>query len=138
MFFDNQKDINIIINNNNNNKLVNPSIALKRGNIFNNEYKNYKNIEPKTIESINEKDNILLKIYELDFAITDLALYLDLNKDNNEIYKIYQDYVEKYKEYKKLYEQNNNILYQNNIKNTNYAWTNNPWPKENIGGIKYV
>jgi hypothetical protein len=43
MFFDNQNDTDIIINTiiNNTNNLVNPTLGLQRGNMFNNEYKTY-------------------------------------------------------------------------------------------------
>ena len=140
MFFDNQNDINEIINtiSYNNSNLLNPSIGLQKGNMFNKEYKAYKNIEPQKIESTNEESKLLLKIYELDFAIIDIALYLDLHKNDIQTYKIFKDYVNEYNEYKEKYEKKYNILCQDNIINDKYSWTNNPWPKDNDGGIKYV
>ena len=139
MFFDNQNDNDIIINTiiNNSNNLVNPTLGLQRGNIFNNEYKAYKNIKPKELNGLTEKDNLLLKISELDFAIIDLGLYLDLNKDDEVMYNTFKSYVEKYKEYKKIYEEKYNILCQDNITNDSYVWPNKPWPVE-MRGIKYV
>lgn len=140
MFFDNQNDLNEVIStlSNNDSNLINPSIGLQKGNMFNKEYKPYKNIEPKKIESTNDESNLLLKIYELDFAIIDTALYLDLHKNDIQTYITFQDYVNKYNKYKEKYEQEYNILYQDNIINDKYSWTNDPWPKDNNGGIKYV
>ena len=140
MFFDNQNELNIILNNNINddNTTINPKEGLIKGNMFNNEYKSYKNIQPKDIEATNEKSDLCLKIYELDFAITDLALYLDLHKNDNDTYNIFKNYVKKYKEYKEKYENNYDIICQDSIIKNTYSWTNNPWPKDNDGGIKYV
>ena len=62
MFFDNQNDLNIIINNisNDNNTLTNVKEGLIRGNMFNKEYIPYKNISPKLIETLNEESKLLL------------------------------------------------------------------------------
>ena len=137
MFFDNQNDLNIIINNisNDNNNLSNIKEGLIKGNMFNKEYMPYKNIEPKLIETLNEESKLLLNIYELDFALIDLSLYLDLHKDNEDIYKIFKMYQNKYNDYKKLYEDKYYILCQDsNLKDT-YTWVDN---SITTGGIKYV
>lgn len=139
MFFDSLNDSNIIISSiaNDTNLLTNPKLGLIRGNMFNNEYKTYKKIEPKELNATNEQEQLLLKIYELCFAITDLGLYLDLHKENKDIYSIYKSYVQKYKEYLKIYEDKYNILFQDSTLKDNYTWPNKPWPFE-MGGIKYV
>ena len=137
MFFDNQNDLNIIINNisNDNNTISNVKEGLIKGNMFNKEYKPYKNIEPKLIEALNEENKLLLNIYELDFALIDLSLYLDLHKDDEDIYKIFKMYLNKYNDYKKLYEEKYYILCQDsNLKDT-YTWVDN---SITTGGIKYV
>jgi spore coat protein JB len=139
MFFDSLNDSNIIISSiaNDTNLLTNPKLGLIRGNMFNNEYKTYKKIEPKELNATNEQEQLLLKIYELCFAITDLGLYLDLHKENKDIYSIYKSYVQKYNEYLKIYEDKYNILFQDSTLKDNYTWPNKPWPFE-MGGIKYV
>ena len=140
MFFDNQNDLNIILKDkiNSDNIITNPKEGLIKGNMFNNEYKSYKNIKPKQIESTNDKDKLLLKIYELNFAIIDLGLYLDLNKEDQNVYNTFKSFIEKFNEYKKEYEEKYNILCQDNIIKDTYSWTNDPWPFNNKGGIKYV
>ena len=139
MFFDSLNDSNIIISSiaNDTNLLTNPKLGLIRGNMFNNEYKTYKKIEPKELNATNEQEQLLLKIYELCFAITDLGLYLDLHKENKDIYSIYKSYVQKYNKYLKIYEDKYNILFQDSTLKDNYTWPNKPWPFE-MGGIKYV
>ena len=137
MFFDNEMDTNIIINqlSNDNNNLTNPMTGLIKGNMFNQEYKSYKNIEPKKLEATTEEMKLLLKLYELDFAIIDLGLYLDLHKDDNDVYKIFKLYTNKFNDYKNLYEQKFNILCQDNTIKDNYSWTTS---SINTGGIKDV
>ena len=137
MFFDNQNDLNIIINDisNDNNILSNVKEGLIKGNMFNKEYIPYKMIEPKLIEATNEESKLLLNIYELDFALIDLGLYLDLHKEDEDIYKIFKMYKNKYNDYKKLYEDKYYILCQDsNLKDT-YTWVDN---SITTGGIKYV
>ena len=137
MFFDNQNDLNIIINDisNDNNTLTNVKEGLIKGNMFNKEYIPYKNISPKSLEALNEETKLLLDIYELDFALIDLSLYLDLHKDDEDIYKIFKMYKNKYNDYKKLYEDKYYILCQDsNLKDT-YTWVDN---SITTGGIKYV
>ena len=137
MFFDNQNDLNIIINDisNDNNILSNVKEGLIKGNMFNKEYIPYKMIEPKLIEATNEESKLLLNIYELDFALIDLGLYLDLHKEDEDIYKIFKMYKNKYNDYKKLYEEKYYILCQDsNLKDT-YTWVDN---SITTGGIKYV
>lgn len=144
MLFDNEMDINMLntimgINNGfNNSKLSNDKIGLQRGNMFNDEYKSYKGLNPKNIVVNTEKDELCLKLFETNFAIIDLNLYLDLHPNNNEMYELYRNYVKKYEEYKNIYEQKYGPLDFTDIKNNNYEWIKNPWPWDKDGGIKYV
>ena len=144
MLFDNEMDINMLntimgINNGfNNSKLSSDKIGLQRGNMFNDEYKPYKGLNPKNIVANTEKDELCLKLFETNFAIIDLNLYLDLHPNNNEMYELYRNYVKKYEEYKNIYEQKYGPLDFTDIKNNNYEWIKNPWPWDKDGGIKYV
>lgn len=145
MLFDTQSELDMFINNfskksidNNQSKLTNKEIGLQRGNMFNQEYLPYKNYVPDKIEALNEKDDLLLKLFETDFAITDIALYLDLHSDDNKMYEIYKNYVESYEKYKKIYEEKYGPLLQNCTDYSNYQWIKNPWPWDKMGGIKYV
>ena len=63
------------------------------GNMFKNEYKDYKNYKMITPKAKNEQESYLFKIMELEFAINDLGLYLDLH-DDDIIYGKFKIYVE--------------------------------------------
>ena len=143
MLFDNELDINMLntimgLNKDTNSKLSNDKVGLQRGNMFNNEYKPYKNLNPKSIIASTEKDELCLKLFECNFAIIDLNLYLDLHPENKDLYELYKDYVKKYEEYKNNYEQKYGSLDITDIKTNYYNWIKNPWPWDKNGGIKYV
>lgn len=154
MLFDNNMDMNMImnlsnmnlnsineiekINDLNNSKLTNDKTGLQRGNMFNNEYKPYKNYNPSSIDAKTEKDDLLLKLYETNFAIIDLNLYLDLHPNDFDMYQIYKEYINKFDSFKKMYEKNYGPLENTCIENNNYDWIKNPWPWDKDGGTKYV
>ena len=123
MLFD--YDMIIDISNLDNHNLVDNKLGLQRGNMFENEYKTYKNYTPKALNINNE---LLLKLYETNFAIIDLNLYLDLHPNDNKLYDIYKNYVETFEKYKNLYEQNYGPLEITCINSNTYNWIDNPWP----------
>ena len=50
-------------------------------------YDSYKNYKAINLSSNSSKGNILLKIYQYDFALNDLSLYLDLHPEDKDVYK---------------------------------------------------
>ena len=116
-------------------KLYDLKTALSKGNIFKNEYVQYKNYNPTSLKANTKKDDLLLKIYEVDFAINDLGLYLDLHPEDNNIYEKYIEYVTKYNEYKQIYEDNFGPLEKACNIYSEYVWLNNPWPWDEGGSI---
>ena len=133
--YDMLMDLSNIDNDINDVSLVNEKEGLKRGNLFKNEYKPYKNYDPS---NINIKNDLLLNLYEVNFAIIDLNLYLDLNPNDNKMYEIYKKYVEKFDFLKTKYEQSYGPLEITCINSDTYNWIDNPWPWDNNGGNKYV
>ena len=125
MLFDYDMLMNLSNINNNNNSLVDEQTGLLRGNMFENEYKPYKNYNPS---KLNIKNEILEKLCEANFAIIDLNLYLDLNPNDERIYNIYKNYVDNFEKIKKLYEQNYGPLEITCVESDSYNWINNPWP----------
>jgi len=97
IFFDSKNEI----------KLFDSTEGFLYGNMFKNEYDAYKNYKPLIITANDEKSKLLLEIYELDFAMNDLSLYLDLHPDNDEVYKLFKGYADKLnmlvKKYEELY-----------------------------------
>ena len=65
------------------------------GNMFKNEYDPYKNYRVAQLESSTEVGKLLLKIYQYDFALNDLSLYLDLNPSDEEALMLFKDYNQK-------------------------------------------
>lgn len=137
MLFDYDMLMNLSnLNSTNSTSLVNKKEGLIRGNMFENEYKPYKNFNPTNIKEVNDKDKLLLELFENNFAIIDLNLYLDLNPNDERIYKIYKEYVSNYEKIKKLYEENFGPLEITCVDSQGYKWIDNPWPWD--GGIKDV
>lgn len=137
MLFDNDMFMFLTQNNiDTNNNLVNKNIGLLRGNMFEDEYKPYKNYNPVSLS--DNKDNLLLNLYETNFAIIDLNLYLDLYPNNNEMYEIYKKYVKEFDNLKKLYEEKYGPLENSCVDFDSYKWIDNPWPWDNYGGANNV
>ena len=133
MLFDENIDINMLLNINNTN-LEDANTGLKKGNMFKEEYVPYKNYETKSLVANNPKDEIKLKLYETYFAIIDLNLYLDLNEDK-EVFETYKNYINSFNKYKIEYEDIYGPL-EITCLTKQYDWN-----KSNIlndGGIKYV
>ena len=137
MLFESQFNDELYTNNNIDITLTNAKDALNKGNIFVSEYIPYKNYNYINITPENNQEELLLKIYENEFALIDLGLYLDLHPNDNNIYKVYKEYVNNYEKYKQKYEDNYQGLDKYFIKSNEYSWVNNPWPWDN-GGNKYV
>ena len=113
-----------------------PKMGLSLGNMYKDEYKPYKNMTPKKLMATNEQEKMLLKIQELDFAINDLSLKLDVEPNNYELYELFKNYALELKKLCEEYAKHYQPLEL--IKDTNggYSWYKNPWPWD--GGKKYV
>ena len=144
MLFDDGFDVNLYmknineINNYDNNKLYSSNEGLSKGNMFKDEYKPYKNYTPSKLDAMSEKGKILLKLYETDFALNDISLYLDLHPEDNYMYEKFQNYVSEYEKYKKMYEDKFGPLDKTCDNFSEYVWINNPWPWDKEGSIKDV
>lgn len=112
--------------------LYNPSEGFCLGNMFKDEYRGFKNYKPNKINAQSEKDILLLRIYELDFAITDLNLYLDLHCDDNNAYKNFRQYVNEYNKLMEKYEIVYGPLELNQSEYQTYEWSKGPWPFEGV------
>lgn len=79
----------------------------------------------------------LCELMALDFAVTELGLYLDTHKDDQEAFALYQKYVSLYQEGKAKYEKLYGPLMQTSAaQNSSYNWLENPWPWDYVGGAK--
>ena len=129
MFFD---DIIFNIKDNDNNVLFDHEDGFMYGNMFRNEYDSYRNYRVAKLDSNTEIGKLLLKIYQYDFALNDLSLYLDLHPEDMDVYKVFKKYTEELREYVDLYEKKNGPMELDESNYNNYLWYEGPWPF--IGG----
>ena len=129
---------NININNyrNKENKLNSLSDGFNKGNMFADLYKPYKNYNYKVVVE-NKKDYLLLQIQQLSFAVKDLNLYLDVNSDDKDMIRMFNDFngllKQKILEYEKEY---GPLTANSKDYSGSFTWVNNPWPWENKGDDK--
>lgn len=93
---------------------------------------NFTNIQPEedTCEEKQEtKEEMLNKIRSLDFAVVELAEYLDTHNDDKKALNLYKEYAKKLKELKDKYQMVYgplSIYYPCN----KWRWIEEPWPWE--------
>lgn len=113
-------------------EILSPKEGLILGNMFSDEYEPYKNYRPSEIKINSEKERELLKIRELSFAVNDLNLKLDLEPNNDKLYKLFKMYASELEmcisKYNKKY---NPLEVCDDIKD-NYTWYKGPWPWEGM------
>lgn len=108
-----------------------------RGNMFDNEYIPYKDYRIKEYHPNNEKDKKMFEIMMYSFALNDMAIYLDVNPSDMDIYKKYQEYANDLKNLESSFEKEYGPLTNCASNYPKYKWIESPWPwdKENV---KYV
>ena len=121
-----------------NSKFISPKDGLMRGNLIADEYEPYKNYTFFRLIPKTEREVLLFKVYEYDFAINDLNLYLDLNPNDSEALSLFKKYVNEFKKAKEKYESVYGPLTLTSADFDTYKWSSNPWPWENDGGSAYV
>lgn len=75
----------------------------------------------------------LTELMALDFAIQELALYLDTHKDDQEALDMLQTYLQLAKEGRQKYEKRYGPLTINQVSSKSYNWSSNPWPWDGEG-----
>lgn len=125
MFFD---DIIFNVKGEKSTMLFDANDGLMYGNMFKNEYVPYKNYNVAKLESHNEKGQLILKIYEYNFALNDLSLYLDLNPDDKNVYSLFKKYTEEQRACVELYEKKYGPLELDDSDYSSYMWYKEPWP----------
>lgn len=112
--------------------IYDPYNGFIRGNLFPDLYNTYKISNPYNIEPMNDQAKLLTEIDSLCFALIDLNLYLDVNRDDKDIIKLYNQYLNKKNNLLDIYQKKYGPITLNmeNINNT-WDWINSPWPWEN-------
>lgn len=109
--------------------LYSPEEALRRGNLFRNQYRPYKNYTPAELKVSNERERSLLEIQKLAFAIDDLNLYLDLNPTDREAYRLFSKYTKECDAKKEEYKRKFGPVLLDQLTDE-YEWSMGVWPWE--------
>lgn len=114
----------------NNSDILSAKEGLILGNLYANEYDQYKNYKPRQLKADSAQESDLLKIRELTFAIIDLNLKLDVEPNNTELFQLFKLYNEELNNRIKDYSNKYNPLELCYDLGNNYDWYKNPWPWE--------
>lgn len=114
------------------NDVYDASLGFLMGNMFKDEYIGYKNYKVSRLMPTNEKGALLLEIYALDFAITDLSLYLDVHPDDTTLYNQFRQYSQQLGQRMMEYEKNYGPLELNDTNYDSYLWYKGKWPFEGV------
>ena len=119
-------------------KILDSKEGFLRGNMFESLYEPYKDMTYIAINPTNKKEELLYKIMEIDFAINDLNLYLDLYPEDEKIYKKFKMYTEECMKLKDEYSKVYGPLVLEQTDYDKYKWLDNTWPWDMDGGSMYV
>ena len=119
----------------NQNNLYNKTEGFEKGNMFKNEYSPYKNYTIKRFIPKNRKEELELTIFELDFALNDLNLYLDLHPEDTQLFNIFTKYNHEARLLKEEYAKNYAPLCLSDVSKAQYNWSNDPWSWEKGGNL---
>ena len=99
--------------------------------MYGNLYDPYKNYKPKELKASSEREDMLMQLQELKFALIDLGLYLDIYSNDRKCINLFNEYQKKEKELCKMFENKYGPLTFDNGNYTNtWTWNNGPWPWE--------
>lgn len=120
------------------NKVLDPLTGFLRGNMYQDEFKPYKNYTYRKLEPTSKKDKLLLEVMMYNFAINDLNLSLDLHPDDPELLTLFQKYTEKACEKEMEYVKQYGPLQVTEALGEPFNWLNEPWPWNDREDAKYV
>lgn len=120
---------NLNVNNfRHNAKVATPIEGLNKGNLFPESYVPYKKYV-YSIKVSGKREEMLLKIQALCFAIVDLQLYLDLHPTETDKLELLKKYQNEVMALKKAYSREYNPLLLSDVESTKeFTWIDNPWP----------
>ena len=93
----------------------------------------YKAVKPQNTSTMNNSCEVtLLQLQQMNFALVDLNLYLDMYPDNAQAVEDYNALFKQYWEARSVYEQANGPLMNFGHCPVNYPfnWVASPWPWE--------
>ena len=83
------------------------------------------------VNTKEKSDTPLHELMALNFAITELALYLDTHPKDTEVLELMRSYISLYLAGKKKYEEKcGPLTHMDAVQNGEFAWMQGPWPWE--------
>lgn len=105
--------------------------GFKRGNMFGNLYDPYRNYKPGELKANSEREDMLMQLQELNFAMIDLGLYLDLHDSDKSAINLFNEYRKKENELCKMFENKYGpLMFDSKEVGNTWTWDNGPWPWE--------
>ena len=111
---------------------INAYKGFVRGNLFDNLYDPYRNFQSLPITPMSERELALAKVQQYAFAMIDLNLYLDVNPNDTEAIKLFNNYRMLHDQATKEFESAYGPLMINSdaTNMSPWVWINGPWPWE--------
>lgn len=133
MFF----DYNDFFNDSFDRKESKDEVLFLKGNMFESEYKPYKNMTYIKPKIKGEKEKLLYEIMMYSFMINDYNLYLDLHPDDGVYLRKIKDAINSLEIKEKEYEKKYGPLMVEKTEGESFEWIKSPWPWEGDDS-KYV
>ena len=112
-------------------KLYDPYQGFIRGNMFKSLYNDYKLTKPVELQAMTDKEQLLLMIDALSFAMVDIGLYLTIYPNDRDMSELYNQYREQENALTEQYENMFGPLTMNSdALNKGWTWNKSPWPWE--------
>jgi len=119
-------------------KFFTPEEGFLRGNMMRDEYSPYRQYTYFKLKPETEREQLLFKLMAYSFAINDLNLFLDMHPEDQEVYRLFKNYVNEKNELETRYVERYGPMTVTETNGQNFNWISNPWPWEKTGGSKYV
>ena len=105
--------------------------GFKKGNMFKKLYDPYKNYKPMELKAGSEREDMLMQLQEIRFAMIDLGLYLDVYPNDKNSLSLFNSYLRKEKELCKMFESKYGPLtFDSEVMTNSWLWDKGPWPWE--------
>lgn len=127
-----QNNTNNNLNNGSNMMLYGPYEGYVKGNLFRNLYDQYKSYRPMSLAPSSEREEALLNLNQIQFAMHELNLYLDVYPNDANIMRQFVAYRNTYNDLLNQYENRYGALNVNSISlnSVPFGWVNQTWPWE--------
>ena len=127
-----QNNANNNLNNGSNMMLYGPYEGYVKGNLFRNLYDQYKSYRPMSLAPSSEREEALLNLNQIQFALHELNLYLDVYPNDANIMRQFVAYRNTYNDLLNQYENRYGALNVNStsLNSVPFGWVDQTWPWE--------